>query len=311
MAAAPAIVVIGAKDVAAQSDGFVLFEAPPADWAASSEQLGVDLPAGGAFARVSWEGHARRGLAALRVAAGKVPGVVCVAATDGRGLEPSGAAGRELIVERVLPALVRHFDSMTLDEHDESPWLLTHVLGALITRKPTTIELDAALAAIEASLGRGDATSTRQNLGAAGNFFHHAKTKDAAAANAVWKTRPLLVASFRLRDARLWPSARLAETLREGFERATPRHARAVLQIATRAVRDHARTPEVLRAILEAAASVAGVDALLARPDPLLEVDLRRAIEDGVAELRHRGRSDSEVAPVIASLRALAPIAPG
>lgn len=288
------LVVLGAKRLPAQSDGFVLLESPDAEWIAST----LGSAQGGTIGHASWEGDARSRFAALCKAAEKNPNVVCVASSDGSGMSPSGAAGRRLLVQRVLPALARHFESVGTDDSDPSPWLLTHVLGALIQFEPSAEALEAALTAIDASLGRGDATSTRQNLGAAANLLYYARR---ANPTVVVEPRPLLEALLRLSDARRWPAD--PTTLSAGLEAASPRYAMAIVQITTRVANDHGRTPEALCAILAAAAAAPGAREVLSRPEPPLELDLRRAVHKWLAELRRTGVHEQKLEPVEQALR--------
>lgn len=299
------LVVVGAKRIAPQSDGYVLLAEPIADWSALAERLELPAPGRGAFASVSWEGHARGAFSALRKVAERVPEIVCVAASDGEGLEPSGDRGRAWIVRSVVPALFRHFETMGLDDEDDSPWLVTHVLGALMRMHPTAEELEAALATIDASLGHGDATSTRQNLGIADTFVFYTAKQDPERAARASSARPALEGLRRLGDARRWPKEGLEDALRLGLEQAPRRYALAVLQIATRAARDHGRSAQTLRAILSAAAAAPGVKELVARPSPPLDLDLLGAVRSGLGELRLQKIPERELASVEAACAAM------
>ncbi len=282
------VVFVGCgKKVAAQCDGHVLFAGTP-------EHRGP-FPGRGGYGFASWEGNARSELARWLEAAASVPELVCIATSDGTGLEPPRKAGKDLLVERVLPTLTTHFDAMAIAETDTSPWMLTHVIAALISTRPSAAALDAALGAIEASLGRGDATSTRQNLQAATNFLYYAEKNDPAMADAARAKRPVLEGLRVLADSRLWPHEHLAEGLRAGLRTATERHGRAAVQIGTRVVSDHGSSPERITAVLDAASSVSGFARWMGDD---LDHDLVGVARRRIADLRHRGTADAELRAV-------------
>lgn len=271
------LVVLGGRRVPVQTDALVLLDAPAADTATFARTLHLDLVGHGGFARATWEDlDSAARFQALVARARAEPRVVCVAAAGGEGAEPAGAARRRLVMERVLPALVRHFDAVEARDDDGASWLLTAIVAATIATKTDAATLDAFATAITASLGHGDATSTRQNVQAAQNLEHYARRTSRDEAERVMARHPVLVGLSLLGDARRWPKddGALAPALREALAPVGARHARAAVQIGTRAIDDHGTSPARVLAILEAVLAVPGARSLVPGSRAL---DLRRA----------------------------------
>lgn len=259
------LVLLGTQKIPVQTDVLVLFDGPAPDVSARARALHPELVARGGHASVSAEGpQARPAIATLVARARSEPRVVCVAATGGKGAEPAAAARRRAVIERVLPALVRHFDAIEGADDDVASWLLTTVVAHTISTRTDAVTLDAFAGAITASLGRGDATSTRQNLDAAANLAFYARKTAPSEADAVMARHPVLGGLVLLGDARKWPAddPTLASVLREATAPLGARHARAAVQVGARAISDHGTSPARVRAILDAVLAVPGAGAI-------------------------------------------------
>jgi len=202
--------------------------------------------------------------------------VVCFATATGTGREPRTGA-REQIETRVLPALERHFASMTTTTEDVSPWLLQVVIAQTISMRVDGQTLERYLCAIDAALGRGDETITSQLLTAASNLVFYARRTSKAAADRVLARWPVLDGLRKLDDPRLWA---------DGVPRltgASARHARAAAQIGIRAIEHHDTTPEWALAVAKLVLGVPGVTKLGA------ELDVRRAVRARSDDFRSDG----------------------
>lgn len=165
-------------------------------------------------------------------------GVALVASSADGGLSVRGKALRVAIAARVLPALDRHFAAMPEGSEDTAAWLVTRIVAATIARG-ISVDFASALArTIEASLGRGDETSTDQNLTAFGSLAHYQPKLVAS---------PALVAARILGDLRLWPADPSA--LPALVAPAHALHRRALVQLVARQRRHHVSSPTIAAAL--------------------------------------------------------------
>jgi hypothetical protein len=284
------LVVLGGTSVPRGTDFFVLRDAPCDAVAWSALLGGIAAETHGALAFASREEPgSQRAFDGLVARATADASVVCVATSTGKGTTPRAAAGRAAIAARVLPALDRHFAWMPQGAEDRSPWLLTTVVAHAISATVTPEMLDTYARTIALSLGRGDATSTGQNLVAAGNLIFYARKKSTPSdVDAVLARHAALVGLRLVSDGRLWPpdERTLAACFAHALAPLEARHARAAVQVVVGRLRHHGLTPAIAAALVGAIRRVPGAWTLAASgPD----TDLAATIATRRAELAARG----------------------
>jgi hypothetical protein len=272
-ARAQPFVALGIQKVRSPTHIYVLLEHPGA---AARVAQAIDFAgnAGGGLVETELRGKGLQAkVDALVERARSDERVACVACSDGKGGDAVGELRRRIVRLGVLPALERHFESATRAEDDPGAWLLTTIIAHTIEMKTNVEMLDAFLRTIELSLGRGDTTSTSQNLTATSNLLFYArKNASSSDVDAVLAKYPALDALRRLDDPRLWPKD--APHFDRDLACLAEQHARAAAQLGVQALGHHDTTKAQAESVVRAVLAVPGVRAHFAQAK---EMNLQKA----------------------------------